>query len=90
METTAIARTVRQAESPSELRQVRQKEDDAPSGKRQRSGRSDTLIQLPEDQVTLSNEALQEQPKKPSQPVSPLEKATLLGSQKLARFSVYG
>jgi len=70
------------------MRLVGQKEDDAPSRKRQAPQGKAASIVLPEDRVTLSNSALQEQ--QPSQPVSSREKAALLGPQTVPRFSMYG
>lgn len=83
METAALIRT----ESLTIRQQVGQKEEDAPSRKRQQPGSPGRSINLPEDLVTLSASA---RPEQPSQPVSFREKAALLGPQTVTRFSVYG
>lgn len=89
METTALTRPALQPDPVATLRTVGQKEEDAPSRKRQPPQGQGRPISLPEDRVTLSSAALQEE-RQPSQPVSPREKAALLGPQNVARFSVYG
>lgn len=86
METAALIRT----EPLTVLQQVGQKEEDAPSRKRQQPGSSGRSINLPEDLVTLSDSARPEQQTQPSQPVTPREKAALLALQTVPRFSVYG
>ena len=89
MATTALIRPAPQAEPTAVLRQVGRHDDEAPSRKRQPPQGQGRPISLPEDRVTLSVAASAEQPQ-PSLAVSAREKAALLGSQKVPRFSVYG
>lgn len=89
MATTALIRPAPQPEPTAVVRQVLRQDDEAPSRKRQPPQGQGRLLSLPEDRVTLSVAASVEQPPR-SQEVSVREKAALLGSQKVSRFSVYG
>ena len=89
MATTALIRPTLQPEPTAVMRQVGRQDDQAPSRKRQPPQGQGRLLSLPEDRVTLSVAASAEQTPR-SQEVSAREKAALLGSQKVPRFSVYG
>jgi hypothetical protein len=89
MATTALTQLTSQTVPTAVLRQVGQQDDEAPSRKRQPPQGQGRPISLPEDRVTLTVAASAEQPQR-SQAVSAREKAALLGSQKVPRFSVYG
>jgi len=89
MATTALTWLTPQTEPTVVVRQVGRQDDEAPSRKRQSPQGQGRLLSLPEDRVTLSVAASAEQTPR-SQEVSAREKAALLGSQKVPRFSVYG
>jgi hypothetical protein len=89
MATTALIRPAPQTEPTAVLRQVGRHDDETPSRKRQPPQGQGRPISLPEDRVTLTVAASAEQPQR-SQAVSAREKAALLGSQKVSRFSIYG
>lgn len=89
METTALSSSAIQSAPAATQQTVGHKEEQASSHKRPPSQGQGGMIGLPEDRVTLSSAVLPVE-RKPSQPVSQREKAALLGSQRLTRFSVYG
>ena len=86
METTALIKAMQPSDVTTTVRQVQQRDDEAPSRRRQQPGGHGAPIILPEDQITLSETATETRQR--SEPVSSNEKAALLGQQKVARFSV--
>lgn len=86
METTTVGKISNRAEDTRVLRQQLQNDDNHLSGRRRET--SDGSSPVPRDTVTLSGAARDGEPAK--NPVTPREKAALLGSQKVTRFSVYG
>lgn len=89
MESTALIRPALQTEPTAVLRQVGPQDEEAPSRKRQPPQGQGRSLSLPEDRVTLSATASQQQTPR-SQAVSVRERAALLSVQKVPRFSVYG
>lgn len=89
MATTALIRPALQTESTAMLRLVGRQDDEATSRKRQPPQEQGRSLSLPEDRVTLSATASQQQMTR-SQAVSAREKTALLSAQTVARFSVYG
>jgi len=90
MEAGPLSKTAVQPEQRAINQKAEKTEENKGSGagdKRAESGGS-----LPEDRISLSRKALDVSAglKNPSEPVTSREKAALIGSQKVRRFSVYG
>lgn len=87
MATTAIEPTRLTGVAPVPSRLLTAVEEEAARRQQQRPAGRGALLQLPEDQVTLSEAAVQEQ-REPSREVTAAEKTALLGDQKRPRLSV--